>query len=243
MTCDLERVYGALAAALPQCEPGAEDWDTLVLSRANVPRPPRSLRTDRIHVERGTHSYGSIVADHAYVSFRERATARHLGLAIVGTVLHRLPATAEIGLTVPGSDVVRLRVTYEHVAPDSAAASGHAYWARPEFVTYSPATAERHPDKPEGLGGVEARITTEDDDGVVVGHPDLAPPAEARDTLTGFGSAEASLWFATTLLDLGAPNAAENEVVLENDAGFGGVTLHGCELTLSTPGAAWWSGF
>lgn len=238
MTCDLERVYGALAAELPQYDPDPDHCETFVLSRATVPRPPRSMRTDRIHVALGVHLYGGNCINHAYVSFRERGTARHLGLAIVGTVLHRLPATAEITLTASGSPIVRICAHYEHLSPDAESARIHPYWARPEFVRYWPDPARRHPDVPEGPERVEARITNEDDVDV-----DMFMARGSANTLTGFGSAEASVWLASVLLDLGAPNAVEDEVVIENDAGFGGVTLRSCELTFTTGGVAWWPGF
>lgn len=240
MRCDLERVYGALAAELPQYDP--DRWGGFVLSRANVPRPPRRMRTDRIHVLRGGHSYdGGVAVSHAYVSFKERATARHLGLAIIGTVLHRLPTTVEIRLTAAGSEITRIRVHYEHVSPDSEAARHRAYWARPEFVTYEPTPVERHPFETDGPQRVEARI--EGANGVANDEFLLPARPASADTLTGFGSAEASVWLASVLLDLGAPDAVEGEVTLENDAGFGGVTLYSCELTFAMPGSRVCRGF
>ena len=103
MSCDLERVYGALALAVPDDdEDDAATYDARVL-----PSPHEDLATDRIVAKLGRSMYGSVVRDRVDLH-ASRPTFRQLGLWLLSTMFHAGPKTATLRLLHPDSSIVRL---------------------------------------------------------------------------------------------------------------------------------------
>ena len=95
MTCDLERVFDALAQRVAT---DASGNDHFVFSTSTLPTPPTRLVTDRLVITKGKHQYDSHYrADHLRWE-AHKSTYRYLGLLILSIIFHETVDHVEIDL-------------------------------------------------------------------------------------------------------------------------------------------------
>jgi hypothetical protein len=216
MQCDLERLFGSLAAALPT-QPDAEPR----LTATTLPRPTAHLRTDRLYITRGLHEYdpGAFRADVAHIH-AHRPTYQQLGLLILAVVFHLELEEVVVELTHPTSAIKRLVVESPFRAPNDIRPG---YNMRPYVFSYSPSVPTRFPWPSSG-------------------DPATLPCCYFIDqeTLSGFGTVIGSVRLAELLLNAGQPGNPEVEYALEGDGGFRGVGYLSAEARFWLPGSAAW---
>lgn len=101
MSCDLERIYGDLAARLPD-DPGAEAF---YLDESVLPAAPSVLASDRIHIRRGfIQRLPGCRGDYLDV-IAPRSTIRQLGLLFLAVLFHEKCDRSTIRLMSPDSTV------------------------------------------------------------------------------------------------------------------------------------------
>lgn len=156
----------------------------------------------------------------------DKPSCRHLGLLILAVLMHREPATVELRLDHPASQIRFFRVRHEH--PDPEVLTGLAM--RPTFFVYVPELPEKHPftgELPSDLPVLTLTQETEVTNGF--------DPSSVN-TVVGFGDAAGSARLAELLLNAGLENNPRNEYELEGEAGFRGVGVASAELHIYLPG-------
>jgi hypothetical protein len=216
MQCDLERLFGDIAARLPT-QPEAE----LRLTATTLPRPLAHLTTDRLYITRGLHEYdpGAFHADEAHFH-AHKPTYQQLGLLILAVVFHLDLDEVVVELTHPASAIKRLVVESPFRAPNDIRPG---YNMRPYVFSYSSSTPSRFPWPSDGDPTTMPSFYFIDDE-----------------TLRGFGTDTGSVRLAELLLNAGQPDNPEDEYALEGDGGFRGVGYLSAEARFWLPRSAAW---
>jgi hypothetical protein len=230
MSCDLESMFGGLAAELPTSFEGNED---IILSSQNLPVPPPRLVSDRLYIEKRARSYEYTYQVDRLNFYAHKPTYTHLGLLLLAVVFHPEPPEVIIELTHPASEVKSLIFEYEYRSLEHLPSGYHT---RPYGLVYYPSETHKHPfdkDIPPvglpcfGLTNMKDCVITEDD-------------YRGRDTVRGFGSDVGNVLFAELLLNAGQPENLTDEYELEGEGGFRGVGVTSAEVTLFLPGHVFW---
>lgn len=224
--CDLERLYGPLAATLPVVS-DPNDYRPVVLSAENLPCPPDTLYTDRLWWRNpGLHGYDEFPIPSVSLCL-DKPTSRHLGLLILAVLMHPYPQRTEVVSNHPATHIQYLRVRYEH--PSSEAHWGLA--SVPKFFVYVPSLSERHPWTTSPVSQMPTITLTNQAE---------VPGTFGRltiDTVVGFGNAEGSAQLAELFLDAGLQDNDVDEFTLEGEPGFRGVGVASAELGIWLPGS------
>lgn len=232
MTCDLERVFGALADAVPTSSAGDAE---LVFSQRTLPVPPAEMATDQLILTKTTHNWHPAWRVDTVWMQAQRRTCRRLGLLILAVVFHELPAQVHVALTHPRSDIKHLIIEYAYLSEDHG-----GYLTRPYAFAYTPQETERHPwyHRPWSwrLPDLPVFVITNMDDLVIT-----PEDWERRDTVRGCGSDAASVLFAELLLNAGCPENPVTEYELEGEGGFRGVGEQSAEMRIFLPGSLGWN--
>jgi len=229
MRCDLERLFGKLAAKLP-----TSPDDEMRLSAATLPRPPARLSTDQLYIVKGFHEYHpSFRAD--MVDFHaDKSTYRHLGLLILAVVFQAQAEEVQIELTHPASAIKLLAIESPLKGPDDI---GAGYNTRPYVFSYWPGPTSRIPwVPPADLSHLPCFYLTNQEDCVGPTEEDRAN----RDTVRGFGTDKGSVRLAELLLNAGQPDNPVDEYNLEGDGGYRGVGYLSAEARFWLPGSFGW---
>jgi hypothetical protein len=209
MTCDLEHLFGELAARLPTSED-----EELRLSAATLPLPPTHLTTNRLYIEKGLHNYGGVFRADVVLFHAHKSTYRHWGLLILAVVFHAIPEAVEIQLTHPASAIKRLVVESPIKGADDI---GPGYNTRPYVFSYYPEATTHYP-WPYPLTQVELPC-------FYLANYEYVPGMTVdeewanRDTVRGFGTDVGSVRLAELLLNASQSNNPLDEYVLEGEGG------------------------
>lgn len=228
MKCDLERIFGELAAQLPTSFSG-NDCNTF--TSRDLPVPLVRLLSDRLYIHKRAHQYHeyySYQVDSLYF-FAHKETYQHLGLLMLAVLFHPQPSEVVIELIHPASDIKNLILVYEH--GDLEHLPG-GYHTRPYGFVYFPTETSKHPfdegipprDLPRfGLTKMDGFVDTEED-------------FRNRDTVKICGKDVGQALFAELLLNAGQPENPVDEYELEGEGGFRGVGVWSAEVRLFLPG-------
>jgi hypothetical protein len=230
MGCDLERLFGELAARLPTSED-----EEMRLDAATLPHPPLHLTTDRLYIEKGLHDYDGVFRADVVLFHAHKSTYRHLGLLILAVMFHTMPEAVEIDLSHPATAINRLIVESPYKGPDEIQVG---YNTRPYVFSYSPEATTRYP-WPYPLAPVELPC-------FYLTNYDYAPGMTVdeewanRDTLRGFGTDVGSARLAELLLNASQPNNLVDEYAFEGDGGNRKVGHLSAEARFWLLGSAGW---
>jgi hypothetical protein len=211
--------------------PASADAAPVTITAATIPPLPHALTCGGLVIESGSHDYDTWRIDYPQWS-AEKSTYAAIGLAILGTLLHRQSAVS-IRLTSPSSPIKALIIQ----AP-SAEDSGTGLQLVATGLVYGVTAVTRHPWVCGDLSPHELpwiKLTNMQD--LVITDEQRAQ----RDCVHGFGSLLGSARFARLLLDFSRPTNQTLEVALESEAGFRGVAPASAELRLWLPGADYWT--
>jgi len=130
MSCDLERIYGELAARLPE-DNASEPFQ---LDESVIPPAPQELTTDQVRIFRGQlqrlpgcrGDYLDVVAP--------RSTIRQLGLLLLSVLFHEQCERSTLHLSQPESVVKHIVTEYKHWSKSQVS----GFWLRPWVLGYVP---------------------------------------------------------------------------------------------------------
>ena len=228
MNCDLERLFGTLARAIP-----TSLNESFVFSSETLPAPPAHMVTERLYIQKGGHAYESRFYADALWFFAHKRTYRELALLILAIVFHPEPIKVQLELTHPASEIKLLVI---QVDQDTFASSG--YTTRPHRFEYSPDKTDRHPWVGLPFDPIDLPcfwLTNKEDN---IGRQE---EWDNRDTIIGFGNDRASVMLAQFLLDASRPQNKLNEYEFEGDAGWRNLGRWSAEARLWLPGSAAWN--
>jgi hypothetical protein len=228
--CDVNAIFGGLAATLPDGPPGYAEF---VFHHHVLPVPPASLSTDRIVIRKAEHHYNSCYrADGLWLYLNPR-TCREFGLFLLACGFHGPAETTTLTLSHPESDIRRIVITADRV---TLADLPSGLSMKPFALLYFVAETERHPwlhdccvhDLPFfALSNAQNSIATDED-------------WRTRDTIWIEGFSRGEFRFAELLLNAGCSWNTVREYQLEGDAGFRGVAPMSAELRIFLPGSQAW---
>jgi hypothetical protein len=230
MSCDLRRVFGGLAARIPN-----DPDESIVLDSSVLPVPAATITTDRLVIDRGYHYYDSIWRADLLALYAEKDTYAHLALLTASVLLNPTVRQVEVALVHPESRIRRLRIRSESADREDSP----GLRVQPTSLLYSPSKVEKHP-WPLPAGGpreLPGFFLTNSDEMI---RSDEG--WETRDTVVGFGTERGTANFIELLLDASRTSSSVNEFELESEAGFRGVAPRSCEARLWLPGSFGWRG-
>ena len=221
--CDLALLYGKLVERLPI----SPDDDPFVFSVGTLPRPTRTLASDRLVIRKGVRNWNGCYRSDLLDLLVRPATLRQLGVLTLAVLFHAEPAASEILLTHPESQIRRFRIRYEHMSPEAvrgywAVPSAFEYWASDPFPLIG---INARPERP-GL-----RLTDDEEQG---------DDWEARDTVVGFGEQAATVAMAQLMLDAAVFPYPRREYQLEGPAGNDVLEPLSADLRIVLPGSQLW---
>ena len=202
-------------------------------SAATVPRPPASLRTDRLVVETNYHAYDDHTRRDALAFHASKATYRNLAV-LTASVLF-CPTDVEVTLFVehPESAIRRIVVRQDS---HREAPRGSGFHSLPHRLNYYPAPVTKHPwDDERNVWDLPAFLLTDASEG-----PSRESDWDKRDTVIGFGSDRGSALLIELLLDASRSSSHADEFELEGEGGFRGVAPFSAEVRLWLPGSFGW---
>jgi hypothetical protein len=232
VTCDLERVFGALADLVPEQDEDeeAQAWN-IVFSAENLPRAPAELRTDDLALSWGLHDYGATPIEMVDFCAAKR-TLRLLGLLILAKVFHEGPEHVTLHLGMPGlktaAAIRRLVLDYRYDASERL-----GYAKRPDLFRYMPNSDDKHPWYGSALQPRDMPVLYLTGPDWEMGH--LAGP-DNRETAVGFGGDEGNVLFAELLMNASMPWNDGDEYALEGESGFRGAGPGSAEIRIFLPG-------
>jgi hypothetical protein len=237
----LEAFFDPLRSQLP-----ADDDETFVFDRENVPVPPPALATETLTILKGIHAYEEPVPTLRF--FASRQTYQCLGLLLVSCVfLGHVDGESPRGshtvvLNNENSEIRKIRVSLNQRPGLTLQVVSHEYWAQPrERYPLSPLS-------PRWRSDLALHLT--DSEGVL---PHTARLLEERDEVIIRGFDTDLLQLADVLLDIARASFIEfgedgasptaGEWHLEAPQGFGGVSDGSAEACFYLEGSiAWMSG-
>ena len=207
MACDLEGVYGSLAAQLPE----SPDSEPFALDESVLPAPPAEFSTNRL---RGKRSYLQRLpgcrGDNVDI-IAPRSAFRHLGLLALAVLFHQKCNTSTIHLTDPESQLKHIVITCGH--PSGPTITGLC--ARPHVLGYVPEESSHTFSTEEvGYSAPVLRLTN------LVDSQRNESDWQNRDTLTGIGGMYATAEVAEFLLNAGRSDATGNSFTIPANGAF-----------------------
>jgi hypothetical protein len=231
--CDLDPLYGAIVDAFPSEAISSGAYTDFTAH--TLPAAPKTLKTDRLIVKKSRHGYGGSYRVDLVQMYASQRTFRLLGVWMLSVVFHPNIRRSQLALTHNGSDIVRIICKSCSGNPWEQGIFGFS--SLPSQFRYMRSPLSRHPfaeSRPEvadlplvALTNAIDMIVTEDD-------------YQNRDTIIGFGTSRGTVRFAALLMDLGDPENSGQEVDLECECGFRGVTSGSAEVHLVTPPTERW---
>ena len=228
--CDLENVFGELAARLPLSTDGSESF---TFTSESLPVPPSQIETQKLYINKSTHTYNdSYKFDLLYFN-AHKEIYRNLGLLILSAIFHPQPPEILVKLNHSESEISNLIIEYKHF---DSVNPYPGYHTKPVYFEYYPALSWKHPfdkcisprDLPcFSLSNMECFLNSNKD-------------WKNRDTVRIFGSDTGMVLFAELLLNAALPQNEEDEYQLEGEGGFRGVGINSSEVTLLLPGHIFW---
>jgi hypothetical protein len=234
MTCDLERIYGDLARAVP-----TDVDDAFAFSADNLPPAPERLESDRLIVSKSVHAY------HAYATVQvdfliteaHKPTYRFLALALLARVFHAAPGTIALQLTHTRSEIRAIVLDFD--AERDALTWVPGYRTRASRFTYAPAALAAYP-----LASTPAPESTLPSFNLTNPENMLVSDADwrTRDIVRCAGSDVGHVRLAEVLLNFARHEEPRDEITLESEHSNGGVARGSAEARFVLPGNLAWSG-
>lgn len=233
MACDLEGLFGPVAARLPETQ--EDDACPFALSADTLPRAAASMSTDRLVITKTHHNYDCYYRRDALHFHASKATYCHLGLLVAAVLFAPGAADVVLSLVHPASDIRRIVVRRDEALTPGEVRSG--YHAQPLVLGYYPESVAKHPfegldGKPDDLPGFF--LTNADD--LVTSDDEW----RARDTVVGFGRDVGMAHLVELLLNISRLASDRVEIEMEGEGGFRGVAPLSCEVRLWLPGSFGW---
>ncbi|HEY6968020.1 MAG TPA: hypothetical protein VJA94_02360 [Candidatus Angelobacter sp.] len=206
MNCDLERVFGELAARLPENE-GSPVFE---LRETNVPVAPAELTTDRVCIRRCyLQRLPGCRGDHLDI-IAPPSTFRQLGLLLLSVLFHEETDRSVIHLLPADSQVKHIVTEYKHGLRSQV--SGYRY--RPWDLRYVPKEIEFvFKANREGLDAPLLRLTN-------IADQYCENDWEKRDVLHWAGRIVATAEIAKFLLNAGRKTAKQKGWVIPSNGAF-----------------------
>ena len=224
MSCDLERIYGSLAAQLPDA-PG--DGERFHLDEAVITLPPPELASNKLLIQKSfiqrlpgcRGDYINIVVP--------RPTVRQLGLLVLAVLFHEERHRTILHVTNPASQVKHVVLEYRHYSKKELS----GFRSRPWVLGYVPEEAGATLlTKEEGFSAPLLRLTNLQD--CQKDEQDW----QTRDTLYGIGGTIATAEVAEYLLNAGRKSEKLGNFMIPANKDF-----FSAEINLWTPEA--WAQF
>lgn len=230
MNCDLDRLFGPLARAIP-----TSPNESFVFSSETLPVPPAHMVTERLYIQKGGHAYESRFYTDALWFFAHKRTYRELALLILAIVFHPEPIRVQLELTHPASEIKNIFIEFDY---QNTSAFVSSYITRPYRFEYFPDKTDRHPwvGLPIDRFDLPSFWLTNKEDNI-----GRQEEWNNRDTIIGFGNDRASVMLAQFLLDASRPQNKLNEYEFESDAGWRSLGRWSAEARLWLPGSAAWN--
>lgn len=231
-TCDLNRIFGDLAALVPDGPPGYPDF---VFCSGVLPAPPADLATDRIVIRKIKHEYDSWYRADGLLMCLSPLKCRELGVFLLACGFHGPAETITLTISHPESDIRRIIVPAGglHLADLPVGLS-----TKPFALRYFPAETASHPWSHDCCTHHLPRFALSNAE-------DLVGPTEkdwgARDTVWIHEMGPGEFRFAELLLNAGCSWNPVREYELEGEAGFRGVAPMSAELRILLPGSDGWN--
>lgn len=197
--CDLERLYGGLAAQVP----ADHGQDHVVFTPESIPAPERLLRTDRIRAEAG-ELYDERRYDIVEL-WADAVTYKRFAILLLAVAIRSVAFPVELDISAGGGSIKRIRIKGIDHSPVglTACASGDDpcyvdLWTRPTHFRYR--FGREAPDVADPEERIFARL------GLPGGGEslDLNSWWGLRDTLFGFGAPAGCLSLGASLLNFAA---------------------------------------
>lgn len=230
-TCDLNRIFGDIAALVPDGPPGYPDF---VFHSGVLPAPPTALATDRIVIRKMARDYDSCYRADGLEMFLGPKKCRELGVFLLACGFHGPAETTTLTLSHPESDIRRIIVSAQRLEL-SDLPTGLSM--KPFALRYFPAETERHP----WLGG----CCTHDLPRFALSNAEFSIAGTEKDWaerdtvwIPDFGPGE--FRFAELLLNASCSWNPVREYDLEGDAGYRSLAPRSAELGINLPGSFPW---
>ena len=228
-SCDLKRTFCGLAL-----KTFVDGEKCFTFTGAAFPKVKDRLRTGRLLIQKGIHSYPYDFRMDSLHFHADKETYRNLALLILAVVFCPIP---RVHLEMHSkSDIKNLIIESRW---RKFTESSPSYQERPDRFAYWPTIAAKHPwnngrilpvHLPHfGLSNMQGSAVNE-------------KQWQARDTVYGFGSDQAAVLFAELLLNISRPQSNVDEIELEGEPGFRGVAPASAEARLWLPGSIGWEG-
>jgi hypothetical protein len=225
---DVQRLGGSIVERLAATPP---DTGAFRFDASSVLSLPPSATSDSIVMTRAHHDYGGYWRADALHLHAARQTVRALGVIVFASLFAAPGTSTDITLSHPASDIRTLRIR-------ASSNERHNLALAPLWYDYRPSQHRRHPWNDDGVDPYELPAV------YLTDHEELGGLTDARwltrDTVVGFGTAQAVARFGQFLLDIGDPGHIGDEYHLEGEAGVRGVAPMSAELSLWLPGSFGW---
>ncbi len=231
ITCELSRIFGPVAALVPDGPPGSSDF----LFHAGVlPIPPNLLSSDRILFRKLHHDYNGWQRADALWMYLSPQKCRELGVFLLACAFHHPAKATTLAITHPDSAIRRIIIPAVSLKLEDLPIG--QTWV-PFALRYFPAETEKFPWMDDCcVHDLPLFALTNIDD--CVGPTDA--DWRERDTVRIWATTGGSLRFAELLLNAGCSWNRVREYALEGDAGFRGVAPMSTELRIFLPGGDGW---
>jgi hypothetical protein len=220
MACDLERIYGKLAADLPEDLECAEPF---LLDESVIPPAPAEMSTDKLVIQKTYQQRLPGCRGDLVDIIAPRSTIRQLGLAALAVLFHEQCDQTLIHLTNSESRLRHVVFTYGHVPKEKCS----GFRVRPWALGYLPEDPPRAlSTDSSGFGAPLFRLTN---------LPDCQHNEQDwqnRDTLRGLGDTFSTADVAQFLLDAGRSTAKAGRYTIPANSAF-----FTAEVVLWTPEA------
>jgi hypothetical protein len=230
-TCDLDRIFGDLAALVPDGPPGFPDF---VFHAGVLPVPPADLSSDRIIFRKFAHDYNGWYRADTLWMYLSPHKCRELAVFLLACAFHRPAKTITLTISHPESAIHRIVIPVAKLTLENCPVG--ISWV-PFALRYFPTETQKHPwidrccphDLPLlALTNAEDSVGPTEDDW------------RARDTVRISASDPGTIELAELLLNAGCSWNQVREYQLEGDAGFRGVAPMSAELRIFLPGSDGW---
>ena len=229
--CELNEIFGDLAARVPDGPPGEPDF---IFHAGVLPLLPPVVSTDRIVFRKYLSNYNSCYRPDALITCLTPDVCRKLALFLLAAGFHGPREKTTLVLTHPQSDIRRLIIRPTELRLDDPPVG---YTQAPFALHYYPAETKTHPWWQNGydVRDLPVLALSNAEDSVGTGEEDW----QNRDTLW-LDPAPGTFLLAELLLNAGCSWNPVREYALEGDAGYRGVGKMSAELRILLPGSFGW---
>ena len=230
-TCDLNRIFGAVAALVPDGPPGDPDF---ILHADILPVPPAALFTDRLLFRKIAHDYNGWHQADALWMYLSPTKCRELGIFLLACAFHGPSENVTLTINHPDSAIRRITIPAGELKLADLPAG---LSMKPFAFRYFPTETEKHPWMYElnkhnlpvlALSNAEDCVGSRDEDW------------SGRDTIWISVASPGTFLLAELLLNAGCSWNTVREYALEGDAGYRGVGPMSAELRIFLPGSDGW---